>query len=332
MFIGLLLLIQLSIYVIYCTSFQQSDCLSAKTIKKLGFNSPKKLCLNMVDDLGEKLVYDKKQNRLFEADLNIDSKADEFTYTDKETGEELALTREEKERIFLDAIQSYYYSGKQILDDKQFNRLREDLTWEGSVLVTLSRNETLFVNAIQSYNKGTPVLTDSQFDELKSYLKETNSKLAVSNEPKCYVDTGVCKVTWEKDVIRTLSLSFPAVAIVTLLYLGIFYELLALIDVSANPLLLLLAGSYPIYLSSDKITKEIFFKDPLVAAGKCPNCGVENKVFFGGVLGIEGDVEESSVKCTNCKTNLTIKRSSLRVSTLLSTKKPGPSKAVELVD
>lgn len=44
---------------------------------------------------------------------------------------------------------------------------------------------------------------------------------------------------------------------------------------------------------------------------------MENKIFFGNVLGIEGDKEESSTKCINCKQALTIRKSTLRVSTLL---------------
>lgn len=40
------------------------------------------------------------------------------------------------------------------------------------MLVTLNRNETLFLNAMQAYNKNTPILSDAQFDELKQSLKE----------------------------------------------------------------------------------------------------------------------------------------------------------------
>lgn len=43
----------------------------------------------------------------------------------------------EKERIFLDCIQSYYYSGRQLLGDEDFNKLKEDLAWEGSPVRTV---------------------------------------------------------------------------------------------------------------------------------------------------------------------------------------------------
>lgn len=119
----------------------------------------------------------------------------EFCLIDSDTGKPILLTREEKERIFLDSIQSFYFSGKSNLPDEDFDRLREDLSWEGSALVTLNRNETRFLNAVVAYNKGSPILSDSEFDTLKINLRETGSKIAVATEPKYYVDTGVCKVT-----------------------------------------------------------------------------------------------------------------------------------------
>lgn len=44
----------------------------------------------------------------------------------------MLLTTGEKERIFTDAIQSFYYNQRQMLDDDDFDKLKEDLAWEGS--------------------------------------------------------------------------------------------------------------------------------------------------------------------------------------------------------
>jgi hypothetical protein len=41
-----------------------------------------------------------------------------------ENGKNILLTREEKERIFLDSIQSYYFEGQNGLSDIQFDKLR----------------------------------------------------------------------------------------------------------------------------------------------------------------------------------------------------------------
>ncbi|KAK0339781.1 hypothetical protein LTR94_033197, partial [Friedmanniomyces endolithicus] len=79
-------------------------------------------------------ISEKKGNRALEADIKQSGKGseedEEFCLRDKETGEIILLTKEEKERIFLDTVQSYYFSGKTALSDKQFDRLREDLSWD----------------------------------------------------------------------------------------------------------------------------------------------------------------------------------------------------------
>ena len=185
---------------------------------------------------------------------------DMFFLKDEKTDEKILLTREEKERIFLDSIQSYYFSGKPKIPDDQFDALKEDLSWEGSALVSLNRNETLFINAMQAYLKGQPILTDKQWDSLKKSLLESGSKIAVSSPPTCYVDTGVCKVTWRKDNLRTSSLYIPPTIIGVILYLGIIYEIDAFAALQFNPLFALLLGSYPIYVIVKVITEDILFK------------------------------------------------------------------------
>ena len=104
-------------------------------------------------DISEKLVFDEKSGRMYEQD--IDERLDDaFCLTDETTGKSILLTKEEKERIFLDAIQSYYFKGESGIKDEEFDALRDDLSWEGSVLVSLNRDETKFVNAISAYKKG----------------------------------------------------------------------------------------------------------------------------------------------------------------------------------
>jgi len=279
-----------------------------------------------VEQTGDKLVWDAKAGRFYERNLEQVCE-EEFCLLDAESGAQILLTREEKERIFLDCIQGYYFSGKGSLPDDQFDRLREDLSWEGSALVTLNRNETMFMNAMMAYNKGTPILSDKEFDELKASLRESKSKIAVAVEPKCFVDTGVCKVTWVEDQVRTNSLKIPALLLLTTAYLGIIYEIPGIRDF--NPLFTLAIGSLPISTAAKEITEKFFFKDPFVASGPCPSCGVENRIFFGDVLGVVGDKSESSLKCVNCKAGLTIKRNSLRVSTLAPKKGPPAAAAAE---
>ena len=86
-------------------------------------------------------------------------------------------------------------------------------------------------------------------------------------------------------------------------------------------------GFVPVTWAAKQLTENVVFEDPLIASGPCPSCGAENRVFFGNVLGVQGDQEQAAIKCTNCKTGMTIKRSTLRVSTLFTKKgEPAPEK------
>ena len=90
--------------------------------------------------------------------------------------------------MFLDALQSYYVSGRQVMDDAEFDALKEDLAWNGSGVVALNRKETMYLTAMQAYIRGEPIMEDGEFDRLRDELREEGSKIAVSKEPKCYIE------------------------------------------------------------------------------------------------------------------------------------------------
>ena len=180
----------------------------------------------------KEIGYDAASGRFFETDLE-DCSPDENEYcvVDKETGQLVSLTLEEKERIFLDALQvslismqywgfsicivpincnylyiirssllspyiscaqSFYYSGRQLLEDSEFDLLKEDLAWNGSTMVNMNRQETKYLAAMEAYSKGQPILSDDEFDTLKKELKEEGSPFASSKEPKCYIGEWYC--------------------------------------------------------------------------------------------------------------------------------------------
>jgi Zn ribbon nucleic-acid-binding protein len=212
--------------------------------------------------------------------------------------------------------QSYYATGRQLLPDAEFDLLKEDLQWSGSELVSLNRQEARYLAAMQAYSKGTPMLSDTEFDELKRELKEQGSKFAVSRQPKCLIDTGVCTVTLQEDKFRSNLLYVPALAILTSIWLGPVFEIVAFTTLRFNPLFFLLVGAYPIFLLSKFITEELLFPKRFIAYGPCPSCEVENRVYFGNILGVEGFSDLAEVKCPNCKTEFQVQRASLRASTL----------------
>jgi len=264
----------------------------------------------------KKIAYDEISGRFFESgDESECIPDDEYCAVDEESGNMIRLTVAEKERIFLDSLQSYYFSGRTMMGDAEFDLLKEDLAWNGSPVVSLNRKESKYLAAVQAYMKGSPIMDDKEFDQLKAELKEENSPIAVETEPKCYIDTGVCKVTLKEDSFRNNLLYLPVGAILSILWLGLGYEFLGAI-IKLNPLVLLLFGAFPIYKGAGFITDTFIFPNNKVVYGPCPSCEFENRIYFGDILGVEGFGELATVKCPNCKTEFNVQRSTLRASTV----------------
>jgi len=240
---------------------------------------------------------------------------DEFCVLDKGTGKLMRLTLAEKERIFLDSLQSYYVNGRQILNDSEFDLLKEDLAWNGSPVALLNRKEAKYLNAMQAFSRGEPTISDEEFDTLKKDLKEEKSPFAVSTEPKCYIDSGICTVTLQEDNFRSNLLYLPAGSILFILWLGLGFEFIEPF-IRINPILLIALGSPAIYIGTRKITEELIFQDCKVAFGPCPTCEEPQRVYFGNILGESGFDDLAELKCKKCKQNYSVQRDSLRASSL----------------
>jgi hypothetical protein len=263
------------------------------------------------------LSYDSATGRFFETDLDPEDCVpdDEYCVVDKASGELVRLTIEEKERIFLDALQSYYFSGRQVLNDAEFDLLKEDLSWNGSPVVNLNRKEAKYLAAVQAYLKGSPTLSDREFDQLKAELKEEGSQFASSKEPKCYIDTGICTVTYQNDNFRNNLLYLPVGAILAIGWLGFGFEVIEPI-VRLNPLILAAIGAPFIYNGSISLTDSFIFPNNKIVYGPCPVCETETRVYFGDILGVEGFSDVAGVKCSKCKAAINVQRRTLRASTL----------------
>lgn len=182
-------------------------------------------------------------------------------------------------------------------------------------MVSLNRAETQYLSAMQAYMKGSPILSDSEFDALKKQLKEAGSQIAVDTEPKCYIDTGVCKVTLQEDKFRSNLLYLPATLVLFVLYLGLGFEFIEPF-IRINPIVLILLGSPFVYNGAKILTEQFIFTDNEILYGPCPSCEHENRVYFGGILGVEGFTDVAEIKCEKCKTTITVQRNTKRASTL----------------
>merc|ERR1712161_16121 len=71
-----------------------------------------------------------------------------------------------------------------------------------------------------------------------------------------------------------------------------------------------------VYKGSIALTDKFIFTGNNIVYGPCPSCEVDVRVYFGGILGVEGFGDVASVKCTKCKDVINVQRKTLRASTL----------------
>jgi hypothetical protein len=80
-----------------------------------------------------------------------------------------------KELIYLDCLFHYYRNNQQLLLDDQYSELKDQLTWEGSAVPTMTGSEALFLNAVASSRRGQASLSDEEYNELKKKLQGEQS-------------------------------------------------------------------------------------------------------------------------------------------------------------
>ncbi|XP_061988382.1 PGR5-like protein 1B, chloroplastic [Rosa rugosa] len=214
----------------------------------------------------------------------------------------------ELEQDFLQALQSFYYDGKAIMSNEEFDNLKEELMWEGSSVVMLSSDEQKFLEASMAYVSGKPILSDQEYDDLKIRLKSQGSDIVVLG-PRCSLRTRKVYSDLSVDYLKMLLLNVPA----TIVALGAFFFLDDLTGFEITYLLELpepfsfiftwfAAVPVIVYLAT-QLTK-LIVKDVLILKGPCPNCGTENQSFFGSILSISNGGSTNNLKCSNCGTPL----------------------------
>ncbi|XP_042005534.1 PGR5-like protein 1B, chloroplastic [Salvia splendens] len=151
-----------------------------------------------------------------ENDEAVDSNVLQYCSLDKKQKKTLG----EMEQEFLQALQAFYYEGKSIMSNEEFDNLKEELMWEGSSVVMLSADEQRFLEASMAYVSGTPLLSDKEFDELKQKLKADGSEIVVEG-PRCSLRSRKVYSDLSVDYLKMFLLNVPAAVVA----LGLFFFL-----------------------------------------------------------------------------------------------------------
>ncbi|KAL2516985.1 PGR5-like protein 1A [Abeliophyllum distichum] len=214
----------------------------------------------------------------------------------------------EMEQEFLQALQAFYYEGKSIMSNEEFDNLKEELMWEGSSVVMLSADEQRFLEASMAYVSGNPIMNDKEYDELKMRLKRDGSEIVVEG-PRCSLRSRKVYSDLYVDYLKMFLLNVPAAVVA----LGLFFFLDDLTGFEITYLLELPEpfsfiftwfAALPFILWLSFTITNTIVKDFLILAGPCPNCGTENISFFGTILSISSGGSINNVKCSKCGTEM----------------------------
>jgi hypothetical protein len=163
-----------------------------------------------------------------------------------------------------------------------------------------------------AFAKGTPVLSDAEFDALKLRLKESGSAVALAG-PRCSLRSQRVYSDSTVDYLRMTALNVPgALAGLLVCFLAddaSGFEITELVELPEPYGLLAVWGLVLplIYLVSAQVTG-LLIKDPLVLKGPCPNCGQPNIAFFGDILTVQGEKDMLDVTCEGCKKLINFQR------------------------
>lgn len=237
-------------------------------------------------------------------DEEVDGKILQYCSIDRKEKKSLG----EMEQEFLQALQAFYYEGKAIMSNEEFDNLKEELMWEGSSVVMLSADEQRFLEASMAYVSGDPIMSDDDYDKLKMKLKMDGSEIVVEG-PRCSLRSRKVYSDLSVDYLKMLLLNVPAAVVA----LGLFFFL---DDVTGFEITYLLElpepfsfiftwfAAIPVILWLSASLTKVIVKDFLILKGQCPNCGTENTSFFGTILSISSGGSTNTVKCSNCETEM----------------------------
>jgi len=226
-----------------------------------------------------------------------------------------AMNLLQKEQLYLDCCASWNVEKKQLISDDEFEDLKSDLTFEGSQVMLMSREEISFMVASMRYNKGQPIMEDSEFESLRTKLRKQGSMAVKHDATSCKIlESGakVCKADLFPDDGKNALLYSPALVLSALLFneWAFWFK-------GWDPLFSLILGSPLIAAATYGLTNYIYFQQPYITKTVCPECGTPQNIFFGDVLFVSGKpvTENVDTKCVNkdCAVKLKGSRDAMRV-------------------
>jgi hypothetical protein len=247
-------------------------------------------------------------------------------------------SRADLEQMYIDAVYDYYKGGakKFPLSDEVYDKLKEELAWQGSQFPQLKRYEVEFVEASLSYAKGEPIMSDADYENLKQRVKGNGKREDVSamllyikgqqlldaeqyaalseNMKSLGIDVGLrgasCTLNGDPCVLKpdqgaAAQIVTALSAIPAVFFLALFGVLGAFGGPSVPAPVSLGLGLF----TGLSLLNVLDLQKPTVLKGPCPCCETPIKSLFAG----ETPVEMICKKCDVCGTKIVVDSNKMEI-------------------
>lgn len=243
------------------------------------------------------------------------------------------------EVMYVDALWTYYQKGEFTLTDDQYDRLKDELNWQGSGFPTLKRFEVKFVEASIAYARGEPIVSDEEYEDLKAQVKANGKRSdvtalllyakgqqlldadqyeALSDEMfKLGIEVGLrgatCTLSTTSDDLRScpeqVASMYAGLAIIPSLICFLPYVVSEWIFnglPAATALLPIAAG---VALTAI-LVRYLNLHNTQIVTGQCPCCESELKQLFAG----DEPPATADQKCPVCGTSVSMSRTEMKLT------------------
>jgi len=195
------------------------------------------------------------------------------------------------------------------MSNEEFENLKEELVWAGSKVAVLSADELRFLEASLSYGPGKkPIMSDSEFDELKRRLKRDGS-FVTAQGPRCSLRSRQMYADAAPDYFTMTALNLPAILLTLVALFSVDdltgFEITKLIELPEPWGILVVWGVVLplLYVFASSLTN-VVVRDAVVLKAPCPSCGAPSRSFFGDLFGVAGSRDKNDVECGSCGAKL----------------------------
>jgi hypothetical protein len=231
-------------------------------------------------------------------------------------GRHRVLSLGQKEQLFLEALVCAR-GGQPRLTDAEYDALKEDLEWQGSLLATLTPEQRLLFEAAKAHEGPSAeegqLLSDAEYDALRRRMRMDGVAFAlpgfIVHGPRCSLRSRRVFTDVGQDVSRSFALNLPSLLLVLLSLATVTAASGVDVPFGWAGYIAALLIAFPIMITASRQLTSTAMDFSAVFTAQCPQCGQQLDV----KLPRSGDTS-FPLGCPHCQSTLSYDNPSHQVT------------------